>query len=330
MELTFPHQDEDDSVVSDCESGVSGSGVVVAPPPPPPQQQQRGFFVRLGEGDVVHDLIKTRFIRGLGMLGPKTEVVSVRRNACSDVVSQARLHSFHAHARAVARLRGGGNHANVKYAWYRTNGEDDVNDIVSQGFGFAHGPKLVLSPDDAPLQSARGCGVGKDGVRHALLCRVILGRSEIVRDNTEHCYPSCEEYDSGVDSFSGPTKYIIWSNRMNTHVLPAYVVSFRVSSFKGMEKSEEEPLRPTSPWMPFPTLISALSKVLPPCDIALISKFYKDKKDKKILRHELIQRVREIAGDKLLVAAIKSYRDNKKKPSFLQSRSKNGLATRIK
>ncbi|TKY49243.1 inactive poly of ADP-ribose polymerase SRO5 isoform X1 [Spatholobus suberectus] len=42
------------------------------------------------------------------------------------------------------------------------------------------------------------------------------------------------------------------------------------------EKSDEEPLRGSSPWMPFLTLISMLSKVLPPCDIALISKFYKD------------------------------------------------------
>ncbi|KAL2639370.1 hypothetical protein AAZV13_06G166400 [Glycine max] len=55
----------------------------------------------------------------------------------------------------------------------------------------------------------------------------------------------------------------------------------------------------------------------------------KIKKEKKISRHELIQRVRRIVGDKLLGAAIKSYRDNKKKPSFLKSRSKNGLATRI-
>lgn len=82
----------------------------------------------------------------------------------------------------------------------------------------------------------KGCGVGKDGVRHALLCRVILGRSEIVNDdvNTDQCYPTCEDFDSGVDSFSLPNKYIIWSNSMNTHVWPAYVISFRVSS-KGLD-----------------------------------------------------------------------------------------------
>lgn len=44
--------------------------------------------------------------------------------------------------------------------------------------------------------------------------------------------------------------------------------------------SEEEHVRPTSPWMPFPNLISVLSKVLPSLDIALISKFYKAKQVK--------------------------------------------------
>jgi len=81
--------------------------------------------------------------------------------------------------------------------------------------------------------SIRECVFGKDYVRHALLCRVILGRSELVEDGTEQCYPSSEKYDSGVDSFSAPSRYIIWSNRMNTHVLPAYVVSFRILYFKG-------------------------------------------------------------------------------------------------
>lgn len=37
-----------------------------------------------------------------------------------------------------------------------------------------------------------------------------------------------------------------------------------------------EPMRPTSPWMPFPALISVLSKILPPPDIAFLSNFHRD------------------------------------------------------
>ena len=85
------------------------------------------------------------------------------------------------------------------------------------------------------LCSVKRCVADKDGVRHLLLCRVILGRSELVHPCAEQCNPSCEDYDSGVDSFSEPKKYIIWSSRMNTHVLPAYVISFRVPSLKGLD-----------------------------------------------------------------------------------------------
>ncbi|XP_027337576.1 probable inactive poly [ADP-ribose] polymerase SRO5 [Abrus precatorius] len=322
MELTFPQHEgyasNEDSTVSDCESAVSPTQVL----------RQNNLFIRLEEGDVLHDLIKRRFLRGLGLLGPKTELVAVHRNACSTVVSQARLQSFQVYSRAVAKLRHGD--ANVKYAWYGTRGEKEISDVVSHGFSHAHGQKLVLSPDDSPLQSAKSCVVGKDGLRHALLCRVILGRQELVNpgSGTQQCCPSSEEYDSGVDSYTAPSKYIIWSNRMNTHVLPAYVISFRVPSFKGIENSEEEPLRPTSPWMPFPTLISVLSKFLPAHDVAMISKSYKDKKERKISRRELIQRVRQIAGDKLLASVIKTYR-NKRKSSFQQTISRNGLGARI-
>lgn len=47
-------------------------------------------------------------------------------------------------------------------------------------------------------------------------------------------------------------------------------------NFAGLVKCEEIFRKPSSPWMPFPALISVLSKFLPPSDIALISKFHKD------------------------------------------------------
>lgn len=75
--------------------------------------------------------------------------------------------------------------------------------------------------------------VDKDGLRHLLLCRVILGKMEVVPAGSEQCRPSSEEYDSGVDSFSSPTEYIVWSNMINTHVLPEYVLSFKLASNRG-------------------------------------------------------------------------------------------------
>ncbi|WCJ36072.1 Inactive poly [ADP-ribose] polymerase RCD1 [Euphorbia peplus] len=60
--------------------------------------------------------------------------------------------------------------------------------------------------------------------------------------------------------------------------------------------------------MPFPALFSALSKFLPPPTVNLLANCHKDLKEKKISRQELIRRVRQIAGDRLLIAVIKSFR----------------------
>lgn len=119
-----------------------------------------------------------------------------------------------------------------------------------------------------------------------------------------------------------------------------------LSNCVGFGRAGESLRLPTSPWMPFPILISALSKFLPAPTIALISKQHRDHRvsapifyflastesfiyflfylvcfqffdpcawtfyfqENKISRHELIQRVRQIAGDQLLIAVIKSYR----------------------
>ncbi|KAF7806086.1 putative inactive poly [ADP-ribose] polymerase SRO5 [Senna tora] len=299
----------EETAVSDCESGVSGSYCV---------QQHHLFdegFVRLAEGDRVHDLVRTRFIRSLGMLGERTEVVAIHRNACSSVMAQARIQSFQVYMRAEEKRRHG--NANVKYAWYGTSGKEEIGVIISHGFGHGgksqnnnglFGSALYLSPDDSPLESVKSSTVDEDGIRHLLLCRVILGKPELVHPGSDQRYPSSEEYDSGVDSLSAPKKYIIWCARMNTHILPEYVISFKVPSMKGLVKFEETFRKPSSPWMPFPTLISVLSKFLPPPTIALISKFHKDHREKKISREELVQKVRQIAGDKLLIAVIKSFR----------------------
>lgn len=77
------------------------------------------------------------------------------------------------------------------------------------------------------VYSACNSPVDKDGLRHLLLTRVIMGKSEVVPIGSEQCQPSSEEFDSGVDNLQTPNKYIVWSTHMNTHTLPEYIVSFR-------------------------------------------------------------------------------------------------------
>ncbi|PWA83576.1 Poly(ADP-ribose) polymerase, catalytic domain-containing protein [Artemisia annua] len=48
--------------------------------------------------------------------------------------------------------------------------------------------------------------VDGDGVKHILLCRVLLGKTEVVNRFSTQCHPSSEEFDSGVDDSVSPKK----------------------------------------------------------------------------------------------------------------------------
>ncbi|GMQ10314.1 hypothetical protein CsSME_00053367 [Camellia sinensis var. sinensis] len=306
--------DQEHTSISDCESGISG---------PNTDQSQLSVIglIKLDEEDRLHEIIKRRFISGLDSLGLDTSVVSIQRNSCSSFTGQARLQSFHIFARAISKKCGG--NANLKYAWYGAS-RDEIEKIVSHGFGHCgdaenkgwFGRGIYLSPDDSPIDSVKSSIVDNDGLKHVLLCRVILGNMEVVQPGSEQCYPSSEEFDSGVDNLVTPKKYIVWSTHMNTHILPEYIISFRAPPCSKGERRIQAPLRkPNSPWMPFCTLISVLSKFLPPQTVSLISKYHIDHRENKISRHELIRLVREMVGDKLLTAVIKSYRDKQLKAS---------------
>ncbi|WOL19519.1 inactive poly [Canna indica] len=61
---------------------------------------------------------------------------------------------------------------------------------------------------------------------------------------------------------------------------------------------------PTSPWMPFSMLFAAISTKVPPGDMDLVHNHYDDFKKRKINRIDLVKRLRQIIGDKLLVSTI--------------------------
>lgn len=121
-------------------------------------------------------------------------------------------------------------------------------------------------------------------MRFLLLSRVILGKSEVVpRGSTQSC-PSSPEFDSGVDDLASPKKYIVWSTHMNTHVLPEFLVCIKTPfNFNRKQNQNQSPRRLRSPWMPFPVLIKALSKFLPPSQIFIIQKHYRDQQVSALL-----------------------------------------------
>ncbi|CAL9114243.1 inactive poly [ADP-ribose] polymerase RCD1-like isoform X1 [Musa acuminata AAA Group] len=68
--------------------------------------------------------------------------------------------------------------------------------------------------------------------------------------------------------------------------------------------SRTMPRIPTSPWMPFSMLFAAISTKVPPEDMDLVHTQYDEFKKGKISRIDLVKKLRQIIGDKLLVSTI--------------------------
>lgn len=71
--------------------------------------------------------------------------------------------------------------------------------------------------------------IDENGEQHMLLCQAILGSVEQVYPGSEQFHPSSDNYDTGVDDMCNPKRYIVWSTCMNTHIIPVYLVSFKIA-----------------------------------------------------------------------------------------------------
>ncbi|KAF8112604.1 hypothetical protein N665_0063s0089 [Sinapis alba] len=258
-------------------------------------------LIELLEGDRAYDLIYRNCKSGLG---DQCQLLSILRNGFRTHGSRAKLKSFQVFQEAVGMKHVG--EGRVKYGWCAVT-KTELKSVLEYGFSHprndgSYGRGLYLSPDNALLECVKDSAAEpEDGMRFMLLSRVLLGKSEIVpRGSTQSC-PTSPEFDSGVDDLASPKKYIVWSTHMNTHVLPEFLVCIKTPS-----NFNRSPRRLRSPWMPFPVLIKGLSKFLPPSQIFIIQKHYRDQQNMRISRSELIQRVRRITGDKLLVHIIKA------------------------
>ncbi|XP_051146013.1 probable inactive poly [ADP-ribose] polymerase SRO2 isoform X3 [Andrographis paniculata] len=259
-------------------------------------------MVRLEEDDGrsnEYAVIKRNFVNGMRSLGEDVNLVAVHKNPYSSVAGKAKLEAFRAFTRATAEKRGGD--ANVKFGWYGGR-RDEIRDIVVHGFGrldkdSPYGFGIHLSPAALPAPSALKAEEDGAGVRHMLLCRVILGNTETICPGSHQSQPTSIHFDSGVDSPLAPTMYIIWSTYMNSHIFPNYIVSFTSPSLIAKEVSSSS--------MKFSILLNVLSRFLDPSKMSLIRNYYKDFRENKIGRSQLITRLRSLVGDNILISVIK-------------------------
>nr|GEX01916.1 probable inactive poly [ADP-ribose] polymerase SRO5 [Tanacetum cinerariifolium] len=224
----------------------------------------------------------------------------------ASLVSQAKVSSFQIYAKAVGAKNGGE--------------AKEIDRIVGFGFGYGDvgncegfGNAVVLNADHSPFESVESAIVDDDGVKHILLCRVLLGKTEVVNRFSTQCHPSSEEFDSGVDNEVSPKKYIIWSSQMNTHILPEFVISFKTQRIANRPEVNGVRLeKPVSPWIPIPDLIAKLSKMLPPKSIKEIREYRHSYIQRKITRLDMIRGIKGIAGDRMLLMVLKDFTEKRR------------------
>ncbi|CAA7036023.1 unnamed protein product [Microthlaspi erraticum] len=222
-------------------------------------------MILLGEGNQERDVITTCLLSGMGTIASDTTIVAVRKNSTEGITTRAKYLAFRIFTEAMARKNGGD--PNVKYGWY-AGSREEIESVISYGFSNrevgkfendagSHGIGIHIVPSKCSRFAASASEPDEEGLRHLLLCRLILGKPEKIVSGSKQSYPSSTEFDSGVYDLQNPTKYVVWSSHMNSHILPSYIVSFRSPSLRGRGGF---PARPCSPWVSFASLMSTLSK----------------------------------------------------------------------
>ncbi|KAI3988701.1 hypothetical protein MKX01_027065 [Papaver californicum] len=286
----------DDQVLSesDCESTITSENSRITTS----ANFNSDDLILLDETDSEFFTVKKKFLSNLGALANSVTDFTIHKNSFQSLMGQKKNPSS--------------SSRNVQYAWFGST-KHGVEQIISHGFNQfdcsseKYGSGVYLLPETYPLGSVPSANrKDENGLKHVVLCRVVLGNMEEIHSGSQQFCPSSVEFDSGVDNLLCPKKYIVWSTSMNIQILPEYVVSFKAPDSLDVPALAAA-ARPTSPWMSFTSLIRELSKHLTPLQMALIKKQYKDFKERKITRQDMIHVVRRTAGDGMLSGVIKSF-----------------------
>ncbi|XP_042438798.1 probable inactive poly [ADP-ribose] polymerase SRO2 isoform X2 [Zingiber officinale] len=286
-------------------------------------------MVRIGADSEEFILLRHRFYTSIGSLVPHCALLHLHRYSYAAPATRARWEAFLRCVKSTA-LENGGD-ANEKFA-FREASRDWIIQIGNRGLdlssemsddGGYFGVGLYLTPEPVSINSVMSSVVDGDGLRHVLLCRVALGRSEEVVCGTGQSHPSSKDFHSGIDNLKKPTRYVVWYHDVPIRILPLYVLSFKVD-FRNRGLLQKVPVKgPSSPWISITHLLLLLSKFLPRPTICQIKKFHCEFKERKISRQQLVLRIREVTGDKILRDAIKSFQDKRAAAARLASRTKD-------
>ncbi|XP_057444024.1 inactive poly [ADP-ribose] polymerase RCD1-like [Lotus japonicus] len=205
------------------------------------EKNQELLFASCAE--CVHEKIDLHYVQelfrnGMSSFG-STDFEIVETYRCSGSSMPARFELFRMQAKIIKELHGD---ANVRYAWLPFN-KGELSKMMEYGLGHcplratkcSYGIGVHLAAVTCPYASARYYDTDENGVRHLVLCRVIMGKMELLQPctststNNGQFQPNNFKYDNGVDDIQCPRNYTVWNVNINTHIYPEFVVSFKVS-----------------------------------------------------------------------------------------------------
>ncbi|WOK97310.1 hypothetical protein Cni_G06018 [Canna indica] len=283
------------------------------------KQAEEGFesngMVRVKQESDEFITLLHRFYSSIRSLVPHCSLVDVHRIPYSTRAGRARRDAYELCLKATALQNGGVT--NEKLAFCEAS-RKRITRIVKNGFDVSEVPEdggyygigLYLTPESVSINSVMSSVVDGEGLRHVLMCRAILGRTEEVVRASGQSRPSSKDFDSGVVNQGNPTIYVMWYSEVNIRVIPLYVLSFKVD-FRGRGLNKQPNIGPTSPWIPLKNLIDLLSKVLTNSDICKIKKSHCEFMERKISRQQLVLRIKLVTGDEILHALMRALKAKK-------------------
>ncbi|CAH8357995.1 unnamed protein product [Eruca vesicaria subsp. sativa] len=287
--------------------------------------------VKPADEEVDIEAVKEKFVLSMATLGGHVELLDAYRFSVD--IAQGRQSLFQKQAEITKLLRGD---ANIRYAWVPVK-KKLLPAVMKHGLGVGgefikkskYGVGVHLSAENCPYFSATHCDIAENGVRHMVLCRVIMGNMEpLGNGDRAQFFTGGEKYDNGVDNVLSPKHYLVWNMNVNTHVYPELVVSFKLLSIPNAEgkllsvaqsKHDESSgltlegakgslsngtgrarngnSNVSSALMPYPLLFKAISRKIAQKDMEMITADYQHLREKKISREEFSKKLRVIVGD---------------------------------
>lgn len=262
-----------------------------------------GLMVRVEQHREDLESIERNFLAGMGWAAGETYVVAVHKYSTSGLTRRARFEAFRVFLGEMAQKCGG--NANIRSALYGGS-RDEIAQIVAHGFSTGGAGNCVqLVPALFSLAAALSSDVDGGGLRHVLLCRVIMGRKiQLVPSGSNQVGP---EFDSGVDSLTNPTRFLVSSDFTNSRICPDLVISFEAPNCLNAQGSNASASRRHN-IITVGVLMGMLGRFLSPSQKNIVRKLVHDFQAKKISQNELIRQLRLGVGDKVLAAAVKSIK----------------------